>query len=242
MENNETQNETGIKENILGKISTNELTMRPKTYFTLKVGALVVVAFCILTISVLICNFILFSIRINGHDSLLYFGSRGFLVFLTFFPWTLLFLDLVFIMLLEWLVRQFRFGYLSPVLYLFFGFFAVIISTGFLLDRVTDFNNGLLSRAREHRLQQPFGDFYEHARYAPPAGSGVYRGVVTAVSGNTITLYDVDVGTTSLLTVILPSGDLYATSSLRLGETIFIAGDVDGSTTIHAFGIREISH
>jgi hypothetical protein len=240
MENNETQKETGIKERILGKIDANELTMRPKTYFTLKVGVLIAVAFCVLTISVLICNFIVFSIRINGHDALLHFGSRGFLVFLTFFPWTLLLLDIVFIVLLEWLVRHFRFGYLSPVLYLFFGFFVMIISTGLFIDRVTDFNDELLSRARAHRLQQPFGNLYERARAIPPAGSGVYRGVVTGIFGNTITLYNMDIGTTSILTVIVPSDDLYATSSFHVGETIFIAGDAyDG--TIHAFGVRKIT-
>lgn len=240
MENKETQHETGIKEHILEKISANELTMRSKTYFILKVGVLIAVALCILTISVLIWNFILFSIRINGHDALLYFGSRGFLVFLTFFPWALLMLDVALIMLLEWLARQFRFGYLSPALYLFLGFFTVVISSGIFIDRVTNFNDELLSRAREHHLQQPFGDIYEHARYAPPAGSGVYRGVVTAIFGNTVTLYNADVGTTSILTVIVPSGDPNATSSLRLGETIFIAGDADGGA-IRAFGIREIT-
>jgi hypothetical protein len=124
---------------------------------------------------------------------------------------------------------------------LFFGFFAVIISTGFFIDRVTDFNNELLSRAREHRLQQPFGDLYEHARYVSPPESGIYRGVVTGIFGNTITLYNMDIGTTSILTVIIPSDDLYATSSLHVGETVFIAGDTyDG--TIHAFGMRKISH
>jgi hypothetical protein len=239
MENNDTQKERGIKESILGKIDANELTMHTKTYFMLKAGILGAIVFCVLVISVLICNFILFSIRINGHDSLLYFGSRGFLTFLTFFPWTLLVLDIVFIVLLERLARKFRFGYLSPALYLFLGFFTVVISTGFFIDRVTDFNNDLLIRAQEHRLQQPFGDLYEHARYVSPPESGIYRGVITDISGNIITLYNVDVGTTSIFAVVVPSGDPNATSSLHVGETVFIAGDArDG--IIHAFGMRKI--
>jgi hypothetical protein len=73
------------KEPLMHKIEAQEISMRPKIYFTLQIAALVFVALATLVVSIIIFNFILFSIRINSHDSLLYFGSRGFEAFLSFF-------------------------------------------------------------------------------------------------------------------------------------------------------------
>jgi hypothetical protein len=142
METNHPQPKS-MRERILEKIDTRELSMRPKIYFTLKVAALVLITLAVLVISIFIFNFILFSSRINGHESLLGFGPRGILTFLEFFPWWLLGIDIALIILLEWLLRQFRFGYKSPVLYLLLTLLVVTASTAFLIDRGTAFNDQL---------------------------------------------------------------------------------------------------
>ena len=52
-------------------------------------------------------------------------------------------------------------------------------------------------------------------------------------------VYNEDIGTTSILTVLIPSDEVYATTTLAMGDTLFIAGDPDDHT-IRAFGIRKL--
>jgi hypothetical protein len=236
MENNAP---TNMRERLLQKIELQELSMRPKVYFTLRVVALVLLALAVLVVSILILNFILFSLRINSHESLLSFGPRGVLVFLQFFPWWLLLLDVALISLVEWLLRGFRFGYKIPVLYLLLGVIAITTVSALLIDRGTNVNDRLLGRADRHEL--PFvGEFIEHARQPRP-GSGVCVCRITAIAGNTITVADQRTGSTTSLTIVLPENDPRATTTmLEVGDTVVIAGDVDEGV-IHAFGVHKIA-
>ncbi len=237
MEHNHTEKKN-MRDRILEKIESRELSMRPKIYFTLKIAALVVVALATLIISIFIFNFILFSIRINSHDSLLSFGPRGITTFIFFFPWWLLLFDIALVALLEWLVRSFRFGYRVPILYLLLGILALTTLTALALDRGTDLNDRLLVRADHHELF--FADeFYEGAR-RPMPGSGVCICTITGIEGSTLTVADSRSGTTTSLTVLLPANDPRATTSeLLVGDTVFIAGDVDDGV-IRAFGVRKL--
>src|SRR5690348_1082993 len=114
MEHNEQDN---MKQDIMNRIKSGELDMRPRIYFMLKLAALIVLMVATLVVSIFILTFILFSIRINSQDVLLGFGSRGLTTFLRFFPWGLLFIDIALIFLSQHLLRQFRFGYRIPALY-----------------------------------------------------------------------------------------------------------------------------
>jgi len=63
---------------------------------------------------------------------------------------------------------------------------------------------------------------------------------ITAIAGNTLTVADARSGTTTDLKVILPPDDPRATTtSLKVGDTVFIAGDADDGE-IHAFGVRKV--
>ena len=222
-----------IKEEILSKIRTHEVAMRPKAYFTLKVGALAVVAFMVLVVSVFLCNFILFTVRLNSHDSLLAFGPGGIVRFLQLFPWSFLLLDVALIALLEWLVRQFQFGYKNSVIMLLFAILVVVASVSVFLDRGIGFNDELLRRADRHSLPPPFGDFYERARHAAPE-SGVYHGTVVAVQGETL-MVRLDMSTTTI-TVVVPNHERVA-----VGERVFIFGK-EGTSSVEAFGVRTLPH
>lgn len=239
MNHNDTpKGEISMKEQILKRINANTLHMRPKLYFTAQVIALVALTFAILVISVFICNFILFSIRINSHDVLLGFGPRGFEAFIILFPWPLLVLDGGLIILLQRLLRKFRFGYKSPVLLLFAGLIVLTGAIGLILDRDTPLNDVLLRGSDEHRLPMPIGDMYGRARHLLP-DAGFCKCLITAIDGNTLSV--VDSRSTTTLRVILPMDDGHATTSgLSVGDTILVAGDRDGAI-IEAFGVRKVS-
>ena len=240
--NTDHEEKTSIRENILKKIRMDALPMRPKTYFTLKVAAFVVVTLATLVVSVLLCTFIFFSVRVSGHESLLRFGPRGFLVFAQFFPWFLLTLDVVLVVLLESLLRRFRFGYKSPVIYLFIGLLVVTISGALSLEGGLGINDRLLRQADQNHLAGPLGDFYKNARHLRPEGSGVCRCTITAIQGNVLTAIDTDIGSTTVLTIVVPQDSAQATtSSLEVGDVVFVVGDEVGTSTLNAFGLRLLS-
>lgn len=156
-----------LQEKILQKIREGEVVMRPKLYFTLRAVALVLVTLAVLALSVFICNFIFFTLRLNGHESLL---SRpgGLFLFLRFFPWGLVVLDVALVFLLEWMLRQFKFAYQRPTLYLSLALVAVVLSAGFVIDRGTPFNDRILMRADRGGLPPPFVQIYEGSRRPLP--------------------------------------------------------------------------
>lgn len=235
---NQQKKPISIKDKILTDIKSGEITMRPKIYFTLKIAALVLGTFAVVVISIFIFNFILFTIRISGQDNLLGFGPRGWEVFVRHFPWHLLVLDVALIIGLQWLLRQFKFGYKIPILYLLLGLLCITSVAGFALDRGTPFNDRLY-QMRGQGLPPPLGGFYGRANRPPPLGGGVCRCTIMAISGNVLTVQDNR--STSTLSVILPANDPRATTtSLKVGDMVLVAGDQkDG--VINAFGVRKIS-
>jgi hypothetical protein len=237
MEHNEQK--PNMKDAILGKIESGSLKMHPKYYFVLRVAALVLVSIAIFLITVFLCNFLLFSIRINSSDSYLYFGPRGWGAFLAFFPWDLFAIDVVLVGVLLWLMRQFKFGYKSPMLYIVLFLIVVTVAAGAAIDRVTDINDRFLNDADHNRLPGPVNVFYVNAHRLPPPGQGVCKCVVVSAGNGTLRVYDLRASTTPF-TVTLPLNDPRATTSgLEPGDTIFIAGERVGST-IDAFGVRKI--
>ncbi len=238
MEHNEQQK--NMKESILGAIKTKRLSMHPKYYFWLRVAALVLVSAAVFFISTFIFNFILFSIRINSQDTFLSFGPRGWGAFFYFFPWHLFALDVVLVGVLLWLLRQFKFGYKSPMLYILLLLVVVTVALGTLIDRGTGLNDKFLRDADERRLPRPINDVYGHARRLPPPGSGFCKGcTVISVNGNTLIVADPRASTTPIM-VTLPLNDPRATTSgLEAGDVIFVAGDKQGDA-IRAFGVRKM--
>jgi hypothetical protein len=238
MEHNE-QKSTNIKDAILAKIHSKELLMHPKYYFGLRVAGLAVVSVLMLLISVFILNFLLFSIRINSEDVFLNFGPRGWGAFLHFFPWDLLAIDAILMLILLGLLRQFRFGYKSPLIYLLLGIALLTFGAGFVIDRTTGINEHFLRQADAGGLPGPIGDFYGHARSMPGPGQGVCRCTILYINGHMLGVSDIRQPSTTF-TIMLPQDDERATTSgLQAGDTIFIAGEKvpDG---IRAFGIRKI--
>jgi hypothetical protein len=234
MENNEPTKANTAASKVLEKIRAQQVTMRPKLHFTLKSIATIVVALLTLLFSVAIGCFILFSIRTSYETSLLGFGPPGYLIFLQLFPWPLLVADIVCIVILEWMLRRFRFGYKSPLLYLL----AAIIILTFLVSSVLDrehVSDHLLQGAHDQGVPL-MGNLYDQGRRPPSPGSGVCPCVVTAINGDTLTMQEnVPDGTTRQVTVILP--DDQASSTIKVGDHLFIVGNYQDDA-LHAVAVH----
>jgi hypothetical protein len=227
MENNKPHDLDAIN-SILEKIKKNELTMRPRTYFTLKLVALVLLVVAICIVSIFLSSFILFTLRASGHASLIGFGLSGWEVFLILFPWKLFLFDIILIILLEWLLRSFRFGYKVPALYLLFGVVVLMTITGIIVDHLR-LHDDLMRLAGQHRIPSQFGKIYDQARRPPPPpyGWGILRATVTAINPDNTIQVDFDdprKATTTSLTVLIQSQSFL--NMLSIGDKVFIGGKI----------------
>jgi hypothetical protein len=219
---------------VLEKIRLQQVTMRPRIYFTLKSIALGVVAVFTLLLSVSIGSFILFTIRTSYTTALLGFGPSGLVIFLQLFPWPLLILDIASIVLLEWMLRKFRLVYRSPLLYLLFGILVLILSASAILD--TDHISDLVLRGA-HDQHIPFmGDFYDRGRRPPPPGSGACPCTVLSVSTSTIVAQENVPNETAKQVVVMLPADI-ATSTIHVGDRIFFFGRYDNGV-LDAVGLH----
>ena len=154
-----------MKDRILGRIRRGEVAMHSQSFFTLKLVALLLASFLALVVSVLLFTFIFFTVRVNIHSSFAVLGPRTLFFLFHFFPWHLVMLDVALIALTEWLLRDFKFAYRSPFLYLLFAVFAFVLALGLFIDRVTPFSDRMLEHAHAHHLPPPINDMYEYAEH-----------------------------------------------------------------------------
>lgn len=234
---NDLEQKTNIKEQILKDIREKNIKMRPKLYYTIKVILLISTLTAIIFSTIFLFNFILFSMRINCHDALLGFGPKGWKMFIMNFPWYLLAIDLILILILEWLLRQFRFGYKSPMLYLLGGILVITITSGFILDKGTELNDRFYEN-KGQGLPIFINSIYSGAQHIPPKGSGLCRCAIISIKDNILVVEDARTGTTTISVVVPKNSYRATTTNLNIGDIIFIAGE-ERDGIIEAFGIRK---
>ena len=218
-----------IAHDVLEKIQHKQITIHSKNFFRLKMIAfsLLIIAICVT--SIVLCSFILFSIRMSGQGEFIRFGSQGILLFFAVFPWFLLLFDLLLIALLGQLMRHFSFGYKIPGVYIAGIIFTVIIIIGYILEAQTSFHRHMLLRADKKELPL-FDDVYRGVRRAPPIGYEIYRGVVVFREGDMLYIdLDDEMGTGTSSSVIMNIEDNTEAPHIEQGDSVFISGNiVDG--------------
>ncbi len=236
--NNHQSQPSGAKQSILEKIRKGDVKMRPKAYFILKIILVVFVSVCILVVSSLLMSFIMFSIGVSGKLFLLGFGWRGIVTFFALFPWGFSVIDVLLLFLFEWMLKQFRFAYHRPLIYMFLGSILLSFLAGFVINGF-GVQDALLQQNDEHPIPV-IGSLYEHVRM-PSEKKDVFQGVVSSINGNVFTIqandydHDADDG---IRKVVAPPDDQIG-SSLKVGDKVFVAGD-EQNGTIYAYGIKQI--
>ena len=229
--------EKDIKQRVLDKITKGEVVMRPKIYFVAQVVLIASLASLAFILSIYATSFAFFSIHESGEQFLLGFGSQGIYVFFALFPWWIVLVILALVVLVEYLVRRFRFAYHSSLFRIFGILFVCAILLGIVID-FTPFHTFLLDRADRGELPL-FGSIYESIR-VPHRDQGVFRGVVDSISlqNNSFVIShddfdnDSDDGT---YTVIAPTG--FDMGSLQVGDKIYVAG-TSSRGIIYSYGIN----
>lgn len=229
--------ETEIKANVFEKIRKGEISMRPRTYFVARFVLLGTLSFVALILAMFVLSFAFFSIHESGERILLGFGQQGFLAFIALFPWWSLLLTVLLILLLDHLLRYFKFGYRVSILEIFLIALVTVMVAGILIN-FTPLHSTLLNSADNDTLPV-LGPLYEQIHDSHQA-QGVYRGTISSLQGNEFVIAhndndkDSDDGTS---TIMAPSG--FDTSTLYVGEHVYVAGKLIQGV-VNAYGIQEV--
>lgn len=222
-----------LQETLLAKIKEGQMVMRPRWHFVLK-AVLGILGMIILAMAALyLISFILFALREAGLLFIPGFGFHGVGVFLFSLPWILILVSLIFIFLLELLVKRYAFGYRKPLLYSLFGVLGLVVLGSALLFRI-DFH-GQVFKFVERQGMPVMDPFYRG--YVLPRGDGVHRGSISAFTegGLMLTTRRGDVFEVNIASETeFPFG-----LDLQLGDEIVVLGE-RASSTIEAVGIRRI--
>lgn len=137
-------NKDSIKNNVIKAIQDGKVAMRPKWHFILNAGLLFIGTVLALLALVYLVSFIIFAQSVSHNVTEM----------LETLPWIVVFLAVVFIIIVEILVRRYSFSYRKPLLYTTLGILALVVLTGFIISR-TGLHDDLSDRA--HRGELPFG-------------------------------------------------------------------------------------
>lgn len=224
-----------LKEQILARISEEKTRMRPRWHFVLKSFLAVVGFLIVVTTLIYMISLGAFFLRQSGVLFAPQFGIRGVRIFFVSLPWFLIVFSLVFIVVLEILVRKYSFGYRRPLLYTLVAVLCIVIGGGVVVAR-TPFHGTMLMRAERHEL--PFGEAW-YRGYGKPRLREVHPGVISEMSAEGFRMVS---PREEILTVIVtPQTRFPLGLDFSEGDAVVVMGERDFSTTtIRAFGVRII--
>ena len=222
-----------LKDSILAAIDAGQVTMKPRWHFVAKAVLLVVgIVFTGLALLYL-SSFIFFMLYQTGLWFVPDFGSRGLKDFLFDFPWLLVLLAGIMVVLLQILVKKYSFSYGRPLLYSVLAILLLVILGGFALS-LTPVHRALFHQARNANLPLAGGFYMQYGM--PGLNSKVFQGQITDLASDGIIILT---PRNEVLTVTAtPDTILRSKAGFDVGDKILVVGDKNGSL-IWAYGIRE---
>lgn len=230
------QDENTIQLSVMDAIHKGTLHMRPRWHFVLRsalyaIGAIILTLTLVYTVSLL-----LFLLHDTGAMSAPTFGARGWFAFLHSIPLFLIFLIVIFVCVLQVLVREYKFAYRKPALISAIGIIMLIFLGGFLIAQ-TSFHKTMTFYARHHMLPPPLDELYGKAlRGTPP---DLFRGTILTMSTTSFVMADENGAGTTMVIVTprthLPNGEMF-----KVGSSVVVVGDGVATGTVQAFGVNTI--
>ncbi len=239
------QQEKSTSEKIISAAKSGRLKMRPKWHFVLR--ATLWLAGIGIAAAALLYFFSLFVFiaRETGIWMAPVFGSRGIFIFLTSLPWILILLVLIFVAVLEILVRRYAFAYRLPLLYLALTILLAVFAGGVLLAQ-TPLHEMLSHCPPGDRLH---GDSFS-LRGGQPCGTGIYRdlgprrfenihyGAVKRLTDSGFVLANRQ--RENIVVIITRKTRLPFGTQFEIGDAVVVIGDRRGDQ-VEAFGVSEIN-
>ncbi len=210
--------------------------MRPRWQFILR-GVLAFLGGVLMALVLLyLISLIIFIARQSGAAFVPAFGLKGVWAFLRALPWLLIVFSLVFIVLLEVLVRHYPFAYKRPLAYSACGIIVLVVAGGFIVAG-TSLHRMLSDEQGDQRVPRMTQKFYRFFGQYPLRE--IRRGLIVSTTTSGFILREG--GRTSSPTVILvgPRTQTQSVDGLRIGEAVVVFGP-NASDSVQAIGIQEI--
>ncbi len=224
-----------IKDNVLQAIDSGKVTMKPKWHFITHAVLLITgIIFAMLSLLYLI-SFIIFTLHQTGLWFAPGFGLRGLRELLFDFPWLLVFVAIIFIALLQVLIKKYSFSYGKPLIYSIMIIVVIVATGGFILS-MTSVHKNLFLQAQNNRL--PFGGSMYMQYGHPPQHGNITAGEILEALQNG---YSINTPQEEILSIIVTPTTKYPLgSNFIIGDKIVVIGERDGYI-IQAYGIRKIN-
>ena len=226
----ENEPKKSTREKVLAAIASGRVTMRPRWHFVLRAILLALgVILCALAVLYL-GSFIAFTLRQTGVLFAPGFGPHGWFTFFRSLPWFLIGVAVLFLVVLEVLVRRYAFAHREPLLYITIGILAVVIAGSVF---IVPLQRAAFRAARRDGMPFP-GQFYR--AFGAPQFPDIRRGTVVSRAGNTFVMED---PRGMQVTVVIASDTRLAPfdASFGAGDAVVVFGNQDGNV-VHADGIR----
>lgn len=229
--------DTSVRKDVMDAIRTGAVRMRPRWHFVL-LSLLSVLGVLILLLTLLyVSSLIVFFLRDSGAWFAPAFGGRGWSDLLTGVSWRLVPLILLFIVVLELVVRRYRFVYKQPLLLSVLGIL-ILVTVGGILIGQTPFHRQILISARHGELPPPMRFVYDDGALRPPPGE-LYRGTIISMGTSSFVISNANrPGTTTVL--LSPRTRLPYGGDFGIGGMVVVIGDPMSTGTVRAFGVQEI--
>jgi hypothetical protein len=220
-----------IKEKVTTQITSGHAQMRPRWYFAVRSIAFGLVCVVVLLSIVHVLSFMVFTLKTSGAWFMPAFGRSGWGELIMSVPWMLVLLAIIFMVLLEGLLRHYAIGYRQPLVYSAMLVVAVVV-VGSVIVSTTSLHHRLFERAEANHL--PIGGMMYRA-YGAQRLEHVHPGTIVSFVAQGFTLQPPR-GTVVMVRVspdtIFPIG-----SDFDAGDWVVVFGDREADT-INARGIR----
>ncbi len=217
-----------VRERVMDAIKKGGVAMRPRWHFMAKAALALTGGIIIFLTLLYVAGFTIFSLRETGAWFGPAFGGRGWMELLISLPWLLIFLAIIFIGILEVLVRKYSFVYRKPLLYSVLAILALVLLGGYAVSRST-----IREGWRRNIQARPPMPGAMHGPFGPRFPRNIHRGTVIEVLPQVLVIKDPRGATT---TVIIGSSTA-SHASFAPGDEIVIFGPRIGAV-IRAVGIR----
>jgi hypothetical protein len=233
---NENISKDEIKNKILEKIQSGEVKMHRHAYFALKTTLIVLGLVLIVLLVVFIASFLVFLLNSNNLVLLPAFGLAGFIRLLLLFPWAIVFLVLLFMILMEVFIRHFAFAYHQPVMYSALAIFIVVLAAGVGLAQ-TPLHESLALFSRDQPL--PLVTPLYHA-YGEGHHRTLYVGRISGIQDDVMTV--IRPGLPEMVVKLGPGTVLPAGNNFHVNDRVMIMcpNDCDGDN-IEAAGVKKLT-
>jgi hypothetical protein len=222
-----------MQKNILAAIEAGKVKMRPRWQYLLR-GGLLAAGLVLAALAVLfVGSFIVFLLQQNGAWFAPSFGGSGLRELFMALPLLFVAVALVFIVLLQTLMRRYSFSYGQPLLYSVIGVSAFVVIGSFLVAQ-SHIHEGLFRQARDQNLPIA-GGFYR--QFGTPQANRITTGVITVRRDDGFNMADHD--DSEYMVIITRSTELPRGEEFEVGDDVIVLGDRNGNT-ITAEGVVEV--